>query len=121
RRRRGRGRIRIRPVKLKIERINDKRPQEREITYLERVRGTQPLVNAPKRCWEVHRPRRRRGRIKSVPTNVSRAEKVENAYLGRVNAIRSKWRPKKQIRRLNMLTFECRMPGEPWRNVEDHG
>ena len=36
------------------------------------------------------------------------------------NAIRSTWRPKKNIIRLNKLTFEYRMQGESWREVEDH-
>lgn len=110
--RRGCDRMKIEPVNIKIERINDKRPKEDETAYLERTQTTQPPGYHSKHCREVYRPRRRCGGIKSAPRNVSRTEGVENAYLGRVNAIRSIRRPKKSIIRLNKLTFRSRMPGE---------
>ena len=114
RRRRRRGR-------LKIERINISQTKEVETTHLERARATQPPGNAPNRAYGIVRPRRRRGRIKIEPTNVSRTRNGGNAYLRRDNALRSTWRPKKQTRRVNTLTFESRMPGEPWRDDEDYG
>ena len=57
----------------------------------------------------------------SVPTNVSRTRNGGNAYLGRDNVLRSNRRPKKDVRRLDKLTFDSRMPGEPWRDDEDYG
>jgi len=117
RRRRRRGR-------LKIERINCNQVSqtpEVETTYLGRAHATQPPGNTPNRAYGTYRPRRRRGRIKSAPTNVSRTRNGGNAYLRRDNAIRLMWRPKRQIRRLNKLTFKYRMPGEPWRDAGDYG
>ena len=113
--------IEIAPGKLKIERINDKKQQNVERTHLGRENTAQPLGNPPECRYGVHRPRRRHGRIKSIPKNVSQMQNGGNAYLGRAIAIRSIWRPIKGIRRLEELTFESRMPGEPWRDVEDHG
>jgi len=112
RRRRRRGR-------LKIERINVSQVQQRETTYLERPCTTQPPRDGPNRAYGVYRPRRRRGRIKIVPINVSRT--LENTYLGRDIALRSIWRPKKSVRRLDKFTFKYRMPGERWRDDGDHG
>jgi len=114
RRRRRRGR-------LKIERINVSQTPERETTYLERPHATQPPGNSSNHAYGIVRPRRRRGRIKIEPTNVSRTRNGGNAYLGRVNAIRSMQRPKRQIKRVNKLSSDSRMPGEPWRDDEDHG
>jgi len=117
RRRRRRGR-------LKIERINCNQVSqtpEVETTYLGRAHAMQPPGNTPNRAYGTYRPRRRRGRIKSAPTNVSRTRNGGNAYLRRDNAIRLMWRPKRQIRRLNKLTFKYRMPGEPWRDAGDYG
>jgi len=117
RRRRRRGR-------LKIERINDNRvsqTKQRETTHLGRAHAMQPPGNAPNRAYEVYRPRRRRGRIKIAPINVSRTREVENTYLGRDIALRSMQRPEKRIRRVNKLTFECRMQGERRRDDGDYG
>jgi len=117
RRRRRRGR-------LKIERINFNQVSqtpENETTHLEHVCATQPPRNGPNQAYGVYRPRRRRGRIKIASTNVSRTRNSGNAYLGRVNAIRSIRRPKKRIRRVNKLTFQCRMSGEPQRDDRDYG
>ena len=69
--RRGRDRMKIEPVNVKIERINDKRPKEDETAYLERARVTQPPANASRHAYRVVGLRRRRGRIKLAPTNVS--------------------------------------------------
>jgi len=113
RRRRRRGR-------LKIERINVSQAWNGETTYIERAYATQPLGNPPNRAYGVYRPRRRRGRIKIATINVSRTRNGGNAYLGRVNATRSTRRPERRIRRLDKLTFEFKMPGEPWRDDEDH-
>jgi len=114
RRRRRRGR-------LKIERINVSQARNGETTYIERAYATQPLGSAPNRTYGIIRPRRRRGRIKIKPRNVSRALEIETTHLGRVIAMRSTRRPEKQTRRVNKLTFEYRMPGERWRDDEDHG
>jgi len=114
RRRRRRGR-------LKIERINVSQTKQVETTHLGLDRIAQPPRNAPDRAYGIVRPRRRRGRIKIAPINVSRTRIGGNTYLGRVNAIQSTRRPKKQTRRVNTLTFESRMPGEPWRDDEDYG
>ena len=119
--RRRHGRIKIEPATLKIEWISDKKVQDGEKTHLGHGHIAQPPGNPPKRLHRVHRPRRQRGRIKSRSTNVSRARVSGRTHLGRVHAIRSTWKPKKGIKRLEGLTFESRMPGESWREVEDHG
>jgi len=108
RRRRRRGR-------LKIERINISQTPRVKTTHLDRACAMQPPGNAPNHAYGIYRPRRRRGRIKIAPRNVSRTQTVGTTHLGRVNAIRSKWRPKKQIRRFSKLTFEYRKQGEPRR------
>jgi len=117
RRRRRRGR-------LKIERINVSKAQQvqnGQTTHLGLDRIAQPPRSAPDRACMVYRPRRQRGRIKIAPINVSRTRNGGNAYLGRAIAMRSTRRPKKQTRRVNTLTFESRMPREPWRDDEDYG
>ena len=116
-----RDRINIESVKPKIKRINDKTAREDRKTHLERIRTAQPPGNPPKRRYGVIGLIRQRGRIKSGPTIVSQTREGGNAYLGRANAIRSIWRPKRQIRRLNKLTFESRMPGELWRDDGEYG
>ena len=73
-----------------------------------------PIQHADRPYGHVRR-RRRRGRIKFVPRNINRTETDGNAHLGRVNAIQLEWRPGEQIRRVSKPTFECRTPGEPWR------
>ena len=113
--RRQRGRIKIEPVKVKTERLNDKKQQKVETTYLGQAHTAQPPANASKHRREVYRPKRRRGRIKIESTNVSRTENGGSTYLQCGNAIRSTWRPKKDVRRSDKLTVECWMPGEPWR------
>ena len=121
RRRRRRSRIKIGPVKVKIKRISDKPAREDEKTYRGHARTAQPLGNPPERRYGVHRPRRQRARIKTEPTNVNQTRNGGNAYLQRGNTIQSIRRPKKDKRRLDGLTFESRMPGEPWRDDGDHG
>jgi len=120
----GLARRRPRRGRLKIERINGdqvSKAQKVETTHLAHAYATQPPENDPNQAYGVVRPRRRRGRIKIEPRNVSRTRNGGNAYLRRVNAIRSTWRPKKQIRRLDKLTFECRMQGERRRDDGDYG
>jgi len=117
-------RCRPRRRRLKIEQINGdqvSKAQKVETTHLAHAYATQPPENDPNQAYGVVRPRRRRGRIKIAPINVSRALEVEKTYLGRANALRSTWRPEKKIREVNKLTFEYRMPGERWRDDEDHG
>ena len=106
-RRRRRGRIKIEPIKVNPA-------QEVEMTYRIRARAAQPPANDPACRYGVHTPRRQRGRIKTEPRNVSQTRNSANAYLGRVNAMRSTWRPKKGVRRVKVLTFAPRIPGEPW-------
>ena len=86
-----------------------------EMTYLERASAVQPCGNAPNCVHRVHRPRRQHGRIKFIPRKINRMETDGNAHLGRVNAIQPVWRPGERIRRVSKPTFECRTPGEPWR------
>ena len=122
--RRQRGRVKIKSVNVKIERLNDKMAQNGETTYLGCMRITQPPespANASKRLCGVHRTRRQRGRIKIGPINVSSTRNGGSTYLQRVITIPSTWRPKKDVRRSDKLTVESRMLGEPWRDVEDHG
>ena len=114
-------RMKIEPVKVKIKRINVNQTLKVEKTYLGRTNAMQPPANIPKCLRRVHTPCRRRQRIKSRSTNVSRTGNGGSAYLKCVLAIWSIRRPKKDKRRLDGLTFESRMPGEPWREVEDHG
>ena len=47
-------------------------------------------------------------------------QEIRNAYLGRVNAMWTTWRPRKQIGTISKLTVKPRMLGEPWHEVEDH-
>ena len=94
---------------------------EGEITYRGHARIAQPPGNNSKCLHRVHRTRCQRGHIKFIPTNVSRTREDRNTQLGCVIVFRSIWRPKKRIRKLNKLTFEYRMQGEPWCDVEDHG
>jgi len=120
----GLARRRPRRGRLKIERINGdqvSKAQKVEMTHLAHAYAAQPPENDPNQAYGVVRPRHRRGRIKIAPINVSRALEVEKTYLGRANALRSTWRPEKKIREVNKLTFEYRMPGERWRDDEDHG
>ena len=119
--RRQRGRSKIESVNAKIERFNDKKQQNVERTHLGRENATQPPRNGSKRCRRVIGPKSRRGRIKIRPENVSQTRNSANTYLGRANTLQSFWRPTKGIRRLNKLTLESRMLGEPWRDDEDYG
>ena len=107
--------------RLEIEHISVNQAGEGETTYRGCARIAQPPGNNSKRLHRVHRTRRQHGCIKFVPTNVSRTCEDRNTHLGCVIAIWSIWRPKKRIRKLNKLTFEYRMQGEPWCDVEDHG
>ena len=114
RRRRRRGR-------LKIERIKVSKAQQDETAYLGRAHATQPPGNYPNQAYRVIGLGRRRGRIKIAPTNVSRTRNGGNTYLRRVIAMRSNWKPKKDARRLDELTFDCRMQGERRRGDGDYG
>ena len=115
------GRIKIEPVKVKIKGINNKKAQDNETAYLGRARLMQPPGNHPKCRYRVIGLIHRHGHIKSRPRNVKQMERSGRTYLEHGNAIWSIWRPKKGIKRFNKLTFKCRKPGEPWRDVEDHG
>ena len=107
--------------RLEIERISINQAGEDEITYRGRARLAQPPLNDSKHPYMVIGPRRRRGRIKSRPRNINQTEKVENAYPRRANVLPSIWRPGKQSKTISNLTFEFRMLGEYWCDVEDHG
>ena len=65
------GRMKIAPVMVKIERLNDKTAREDGKTHLEHIRTAQPPANDFKCLYGVVGPRRRCGRIKIAPTNVS--------------------------------------------------
>ena len=119
----GLARCRPRRGRLKIERINGdqvSKAQKVETTHLAHAYAAQPPKNDPNQVYGVVRPRRRCGCIKIEPINVSRTRNSGNAHLGRVNAIRLTWRPKKHVRRLDGLTCEFRMPGERRRNNGDY-
>ena len=113
--------MKIVSVMLKTKRINGKKTQDGETTYLEHAQAAQPLVNPLRHACGVIGPKCQCGRIKSIPTNVNQTQISGNAYLGRGNTIQLTWRPKKNIISLNKLTFEYRMQGESWREVKDHG
>ena len=81
--------------RLKVEYISINRAGEGETTYRGCARIVQPPGNNSKRLHRVHRPCRRRGRIKITPANVNRTQNGGKAYLGHANAIPSNWRPKK--------------------------
>ena len=51
--RRRHGRMKIETGKLKIERVNDKKAQREEMTYLELVHSTQPRGNSSKHLYGV--------------------------------------------------------------------
>ena len=114
-------RMKIRSVNVEIECVSAKIAQEGEKTYLGHAHTVQPPGYHSKSCWEVHRPRHQRGRIKFRPANISRTQEIRNAYLGCVNAMQTMWRPRKQIGTISKLTIKSRMLGEPWHDVEDHG
>jgi len=54
---------------------------EVKTTHPQRVRFAQPRENPSRSCWEVHRPIRRRDRVKIAPTNVSQAPEDEGTHL----------------------------------------
>ena len=113
--------MKIKPVNVKIKHINEKPTWQDKMTYRILARATQPPRNSSKRaCWVIG-PRHQCGCIKIEPRNINRTQMNGNAHLRHVNAIWSLWRPKKRIRKINNLTFESRMPGELWHDVEDHG
>ena len=116
-----RDQMKIEPVKVKIKCINVNQTLKVEKTYLGHANAMQPPANVPKCLHRVHTPRRHHRRIKFVPTNISQTDEIEKTYLGRAHAIWSIWRPKKGTRRLDKLTVESRMPGQLWRDIEDHG
>jgi len=71
--------------KLKIERINDKsisQAPEDEGIYLRRDPIAQPRGDDPQRSYRVIGPRRRRGRLKPRPTDVSQTPEDEKTYQG---------------------------------------
>ena len=116
-----RDQIKIKSVNFKIECLNDKTAREDGKTHLERIRTAQPPANDSKRLYGVIGPRRQHGRIKTESINVSSMQNSGNAYLKRVHAIRSTWRPKKDVRRSDKLTVEYRKQGECWHNVGEYG
>ena len=71
----------------KFEATNVSIAQEDEMAYLECVSAAQPHGNIPKHAFRVIGPRRRCDCIKIIPRNISRAQKVGNAYLGRANTL----------------------------------
>ena len=111
-----RDRIKIGSVKVRIGRLNDKIAQEGETTHLGPMHITQPLIRHPNHPYGLVTRCRQHGHIKIKPRNISQTRNGANAYLGRINAMQSMWKPKKHVRRLYKLTMESRMPGEPWRN-----
>ena len=106
--------------RLEIECISINPVGEDEITYCIRARLAQPPPNISKHLAMVIGPRRQCGHIKMVPRNVSRTREGGRTYLGRVHVIQSTWKPKRGVIRLKVLTFKCRMPGEPWCDVDDY-
>ena len=114
--RRQRDRIKIRSVKVRIGHLNNKIAQEGEMTHLGPMRIVQPLIQHPNCPYRLVTWRHQCSHIKIEPRNVSQTQNGTNAYLGRVNAMRSMWKPKKHVRRLYKLTMESRTPGEPWRD-----
>ena len=115
------GSIKIEPVKVKTEHLNDKKQQKVETTHLGRAQVAQPCRNPPKHRYGVIGLICRCGHIKIAPGNVSQTRNGRNAYLQCGNAIQPIWRPGKQIRRVSKLTIESRMMGEPCRKVNDYG
>ena len=86
--------MKIEPARLKIERLNDKKQQNGEITYLGRTEITQPPANDAKRLNKAIGPGPQRDRMKIKPVkvkikciNVNQTLKVEKTYLGRANAM----------------------------------
>ena len=107
--------------KLKVEPRNISIAQENGMAYHRCAQAMQPCGNPSKGCWEVHRTRCRCGHIKFTPRNISQTQMNRNAYLGHIIMIWPTWRPKKDVRRLDGLTFESRMLGELWHNVDGYG
>jgi len=65
-----------------IEWINISPTRNGETAYLRRDPIAQPRGDDPQRSYRVPRPRRRRGRLKPRPTNVSRTPEDEKTYQG---------------------------------------
>ena len=84
---RQRGRIKIEPVKVKIEHLNISQAPEVKMTYQIRVSMVQPR-GTPSKCFHrVIGPWCQHGRIKSRPRNVKRTERSGRTYLERSNVI----------------------------------
>ena len=78
--RRGRGSMKIEPVKVKVKCINEKPMQQGETTYRGRAQATQPPKFPSKRCYWVYRPRCRCSRIKIEAIKVNQAQEVETTH-----------------------------------------
>ena len=72
--------IKIAPIKLKIERFNDKKQQKVKTTYLGRAQATQPRGYPSKRSYGDAKRRQRRGRLKIELIKVNKAQKDGNTY-----------------------------------------
>ena len=117
---RRRDQIKIVPVTFKIECINDNPVQNDKTTHLKCASAAQPPIVDSVHAYGVIGSRRQHGRIKLGPTNVSQTRNGGRTHLGCAITIRSIWRPIKGIRRLEELTFESRMLGELWHDVDDY-
>ena len=107
--------------RLEIEHISINQVGEGETTYRGHACIMQPPGNNSKWLHRVYRPRHQCGHIKTAPTNINQTERNRNTYLECINTLWPIWRPGKQIRRVSKLTIESRMPGEPWRDIDDYG
>ena len=94
--------IKIESVKVRIERLNDKKTQELEMTHLGQARLAQPLLNASKHCY---RPRHQHGRMKIAPVmvkieclNHKTAQQVKKTYRIRASTAQP---PPNDSKRLN--------------------
>ena len=115
-------RIKIAPVKLKTQRINDKTAQDDETTYLGHAHIAQPPVNRSKRSHRVVGPRCRCGRNKIGPVkleikhiNDKPAQENKTAYHGRAQAMQPCGNPSKgcwevhRTRRRRGVTHQTRL------------
>lgn len=114
------GLIKIKPVKIKIKHLNDKRAEGVKMTHLRHAQANQPCGYPSIHAYGVIGPRCQCGHIKSASRNFSQMWNSRRTYLRCVNVLPSFWRPRKHRRRLNELNFKSRMLGEPWHDVEDH-
>ena len=100
--------MKIEPARLKIKRLNDKKQQNGEITYLGCTEIVQPPANDVKHLNKAVGPGPQCDRMKIEPVkvkikriNVNQTLKVEKTYLGCANTMQPPANVPKRLRRVH--------------------